>query len=85
MAIKEACKQINKRKDKNINQNSFVTQKDFGYDYRVVFDWSDSNIEFNVQFVSPSKKFFNWSNFWYDFLNWFFSFFCNIKMEERHS
>ena len=48
--------------NKNINQNSFVTQKDFGYDYRVVFDWSDSNIEFNVQFVSPSKKFFNWSH-----------------------
>ena len=48
--------------NKNINQKSFVAQKDFGYDYRVVFDWSDSNIEFNVQFVSPSKKFFNWSH-----------------------
>tara|TARA_B100001142_G_scaffold249981_1_gene250053 strand:- start:424 stop:1419 length:996 start_codon:yes stop_codon:yes gene_type:complete len=36
--------------------------KDFGYDYRIVFDWSDSNIEFNVQFVSPSKKYFNWSH-----------------------
>ena len=47
---------------KNINQKSFVTPKDFGYDYRVVFDWSDSNIEFNIQFVSPSKKFFNWSH-----------------------
>ena len=41
---------------------SFIQPQDFGYDYRVVFDWSDSNIEFNVQFVSPSKKFFNWSH-----------------------
>ena len=48
--------------DLNIKKNSFVAQKNFGYDYRVVFDWSDSNIEFNVQFVSPSKKFFNWSH-----------------------
>ena len=48
--------------NKNINQKSFIRPKDFGYDYRVVFDWSDSNIEFNVQFVSPSKKFFNWSH-----------------------
>ena len=48
--------------DLNNKQNSFIKPKEFGYDYRVVFDWSDSNIEFNVQFVSPSKKFFNWSH-----------------------
>jgi tetratricopeptide (TPR) repeat protein len=48
--------------NKKIKQNDFIKSKDFGYDYRVVFDWSDSNIEFNVQFVSPSKKFFNWSH-----------------------
>ena len=48
--------------NKKIKQNDFIKPKDFGYDYRVVFDWSDSNIEFNVQFVSPSKKFFNWSH-----------------------
>ena len=35
--------------NKEINQKSFIRPKDFGYDYRVVFDWSDSNIEFNVQ------------------------------------
>ncbi|CAI8313021.1 MAG: TonB-dependent receptor SusC [Flavobacteriaceae bacterium] len=46
----------------NVKNMPFVKSKDFGYDYRVVFDWSDSNIEFNVQFVSPSKKFFNWSH-----------------------
>jgi len=48
--------------NKKINQNDFIKPKEFGYDYRVVFDWSDSNIEFNIQFVSPSKKFFNWSH-----------------------
>ena len=46
----------------NVKNMPFVKSKDFGYDYRVVFDWSDSNIEFYVQFVSPSKKFFNWSH-----------------------
>ena len=34
----------------------------FGYDYRIVFDWTDSNIEFNVQFVNPKNKYFNWSH-----------------------
>jgi tetratricopeptide (TPR) repeat protein len=48
--------------NKKIKQNDFIKPKEFGYDYRVVFDWSDSNIEFNIQFVSPSKKFFNWSH-----------------------
>ena len=36
--------------------------KDFGYDYRIVFDWTDPNIEFNVQFVNPKNKYFNWSH-----------------------
>ena len=34
--------------------------KEFGYDYRIVFDWTDPNIEFNVQFVNPKNKYFNW-------------------------
>ncbi len=34
----------------------------FGYDYRIVFDWTDPNIEFNVQFVNPKNKYFNWSH-----------------------
>ena len=48
--------------NKKVKPRSFTKPQDFGYDYRVIFDWSDSNIEFNVQFVSPSKKFFNWSH-----------------------
>ncbi len=36
--------------------------KDFGYDYRIVFDWTDPNIEFNIQFVNPNNKYFNWSH-----------------------
>ena len=36
--------------------------KSFGYDYRIVFDWTDPNIEFNVQFVNPNNKYFNWSH-----------------------
>ncbi len=34
----------------------------FGYDYRIVFDWTDPNIEFNIQFVNPKNKYFNWSH-----------------------
>ena len=36
--------------------------KSFGYDYRIVFDWTDPNIEFNIQFVNPNNKYFNWSH-----------------------
>ena len=36
--------------------------QDFGYDYRIVFDWTDPNIEFNLQFVNPNNKYFNWSH-----------------------
>ena len=36
--------------------------QDFGYDYRIVFDWTDPNIEFNIQFVNPNNKYFNWSH-----------------------
>ena len=36
--------------------------KDFGYDYRIVFDWTDPNIEFNIQFVNPNNKYFKWSH-----------------------
>ncbi len=35
---------------------------DFKYDLRLVFDWNDPNAEFELQFVNPQKKFFNWSH-----------------------
>ena len=34
---------------------------------------------------NTEKKFFDRFNFWYDFINWFFNFFCNIKVEKRNS
>ena len=36
--------------------------KNFGYDYRIVFDWNDPAVEFNIQFVDPKNKYFNWSH-----------------------
>ncbi len=36
--------------------------KNFGYDYRIIFDWNDPAVEFNIQFVDPKKKYFNWSH-----------------------
>ena len=44
---------------------TFVPKNDwnnFGYDYRIVFDWNDPAVEFNIQFVDPKKKYFNWSH-----------------------
>ena len=44
---------------------TFVPKNDwnnFGYDYRIVFDWNDPVVEFNIQFVDPKKKYFNWSH-----------------------
>ncbi len=32
------------------------------YDARIVFDWNDSNAEFELQFVNPQKSFFTWSH-----------------------
>tara|TARA_B100000475_G_scaffold83851_1_gene60593 strand:+ start:673 stop:2694 length:2022 start_codon:yes stop_codon:yes gene_type:complete len=36
--------------------------KNFGYDYRIIFDWNDPAVEFNVQFVDPKNKYYNWSH-----------------------
>jgi len=32
----------------------------FKKDLRIVFDWNDPNVEFELQFVNPKKKFYNW-------------------------
>jgi len=29
-------------------------------DLRMVFDWNDPNVEFELQFVNPDKKYYNW-------------------------
>jgi tetratricopeptide (TPR) repeat protein len=29
-------------------------------DLRIVFDWNDPNVEFELQFVNPQKKYYNW-------------------------
>ena len=36
--------------------------KNFGFDYRIIFDWNDPSVEFNVQFVDPKNKYYNWSH-----------------------
>ena len=44
---------------------TFVPKNDwrnFGFDYRIIFDWNDPAVEFSVQFVDPKKKYFNWSH-----------------------
>ncbi len=44
---------------------NFVPKNDwrnFGFDYRIIFDWNDPSVEFNVQFVDPKNKYYNWSH-----------------------
>ena len=36
--------------------------KNFGFDYRIIFDWNDPTVEFNIQFVDPKNKYYNWSH-----------------------
>ena len=36
--------------------------KNFGNDYRIIFEWNDPLAEFNIQFVDPKKKYYNWSH-----------------------
>ncbi len=35
---------------------------DFKHDIRIVFNWTDPNSEFELQFVNPQKKFYKWSH-----------------------
>jgi uncharacterized protein YfaP (DUF2135 family) len=32
------------------------------YNVRLVFEWNDPEAEFNLQFVNPQKRFFNWEH-----------------------
>ena len=44
---------------------TFVPKNDwrnFGFDYRIIFDWNEPSVEFNVQFVDPKNKYYNWSH-----------------------
>ncbi|MBT7790872.1 MAG: sulfatase-like hydrolase/transferase [Calditrichaeota bacterium] len=52
---------------------------------------SDQPFFMGIGFVRPHtplyapKKFFDRFSFWYYFINWFFSFFCDTKVEKRNS
>ena len=70
--VNEATSLYVKYKDQ-LNLNLFPTNKiktylaenewkNFGYDYRIVFDWTDPATEFNIQFVSPKNKYYNWGH-----------------------
>ncbi|MEX0289767.1 MAG: carboxypeptidase-like regulatory domain-containing protein [Flavobacteriaceae bacterium] len=44
---------------------SGIDQKYFNnlkYDVRLVFEWNDPQSEFEIQFVNPQKRFFNWEH-----------------------
>jgi tetratricopeptide (TPR) repeat protein len=35
---------------------------DFKHDIRILFEWTQANVDFDIQFVSPDRKFFNWTH-----------------------
>jgi tetratricopeptide (TPR) repeat protein len=35
---------------------------DYKHDIRIVFEWTQADVDFDVQFVSPDQKFFNWTH-----------------------
>lgn len=39
-----------------------LLQASFKYDTRIVFEWNDTDTEFEVQFVDPKKKTFSWEH-----------------------
>ncbi|PQJ20676.1 TonB-dependent receptor plug domain-containing protein [Tenacibaculum sp. SG-28] len=39
-----------------------IFDKKLDNDFRIVFEWNDKNIEFEVQFVDPNKKYFTWNH-----------------------
>ncbi len=41
--------------------NEFLTAN-FKKDLRIVFEWNDPNVEFDIQFVSPQKKYYKWQH-----------------------
>ena len=56
----KTCQQIRSKTLKTyIPKNDW---RNFGFDYRIVFDWNDPAVEFNVQFVGPKKKYYDWSH-----------------------
>ncbi len=42
--------------------DKYLNTKNLNYDARIVFDCDKRNIDFELQFVNPEKKFFTWSH-----------------------
>jgi len=50
------------KKDLNLKRIPLNYQKEYSLDIRIVFDWNNPEAEFELQFVNPSKRFFNWEH-----------------------
>jgi tetratricopeptide (TPR) repeat protein len=44
------------------NVHADYLKADFKYDLRIVFEWNDPDTEFELQFVNPQKKYYNWTH-----------------------
>ena len=50
------------KKDINLKRIPLNYQKETSLDIRIVFSWNNPEAEFELQFVNPSKRFFNWEH-----------------------
>jgi len=48
--------------DLDLSQVPAIYLKSTTYNARLVFDWNDENSEFDIQFVNPQKRFFEWEH-----------------------
>ncbi len=46
----------------NLSQLPSELLNNLKYNVRLVFEWSDPEAEFNLQFVNPQKRYFNWEH-----------------------
>jgi tetratricopeptide (TPR) repeat protein len=53
---------LNRNKVDYSNVDADFLDSKFKIDLRMVFDYNDSNTEFDLQFVNPQKKFYKWSH-----------------------
>jgi len=49
-------------KDLDLSEVPSTYLKSITYNARLVFDWNDQNSEFDIQFVNPQNRFFEWEH-----------------------
>lgn len=62
--VRTELKELIRRHEKDLDLSQVPTDylKSVNYNARLVFDWNDQNSEFDIQFVNPQDRFFEWEH-----------------------